>query len=143
LPSNVTAGNFITTPPLIDRQHFIAAGRINLNQNGDWLDELIRMIWVVESKCQYNPPDGDGGRAVGPLQLHTAAVDDVNFFCNQNFSYEDRRDPEKAKQIARLYIAYWLDCHKKEIACRIFNGGPLGWRKTSTDAYWGKIQGVK
>ena len=86
---------------------------------------------------------GDDGRAVGALQVHKGTVDDVNRYYRTNFSYCDRSDFTKARLIARLYIRMWMDIHKEEIAARIFNGGPRGWRNKSTVKYWRKIQGVK
>ncbi|HIJ67259.1 MAG TPA: hypothetical protein HPP51_03120 [Planctomycetes bacterium] len=108
--------------------------------NRDWLDELIEKIHQVEASGRLNPPDGDGGKSAGPLQLHECVVDDVNRYRGTDFAYEDRRDPEKARRIAKLYITMWLQIHRDEIAARIFNGGPRGWRKKSTDGYWNEIQ---
>ena len=105
-----------------------------------WLDELIEKIWQVESSGRLNPPDGDSGEAAGPLQIHKCVIDDVNRRYGMDFSYADRRDLDKSKQIAKLYVTMWLEFHKQEIAARIFNGGPRGWQKKSTDAYWLKIQ---
>ena len=120
-------GRAITRPPAVS----------------DWLDKLITKIYVVESGGRLNPPDGDGGRAVGALQLHKCVIDDVNFYYGQNFTYTDRHDLNKAKQIAKLYIAMWMHKQREEIAARIFNGGPRGWQKKSTDKYWQKIQKTK
>lgn len=106
----------------------------------DWLDEVVEKIRLVESGGRSDPPDGDGGRAVGALQIHKCVVDDVNRYYNTDFTDDDRGDLTKSKVIAKLYISMWLDAHKKEIACRIFNGGPRGWRKKSTDRYWKRIQ---
>ena len=108
-----------------------------------WLDELIEKIWQVEASGRLNPPDGDGGRAAGPLQIHQGALDDVNKRYGTKFCREDLRNLKTAKLIARLYISRWMERHKEEIAARIFNGGPRGWRKKSTDEYWEDIQGVK
>jgi len=115
----------------------------------DWLDTLIGRIQQVESGSQNSEcgsekiPDGDDGRAVGPMQLHRCVVADVNRFYGTEFTDDDRRDIEKSRLIAKLYISYWLNVHKEEICSRIWVGGPRGWRKKSTDAYWRKIQGVK
>ena len=109
----------------------------------DWLDELVEKIWFVESSGRFNPPAGDGGKAGGPLQIHPGVIDDVNFYYQTSFTYEDRHDIEKARQIAKLYILFWMNAYKEEIAARIYNGGPRGWRKESTDDYWRKIEGVK
>jgi len=109
----------------------------------DWLDELIEKIWLREASGRLEPPAGDGGKAVGPLQLHRCVIDDVNQFCGADYSYADRLCLEKSKQLARLYIELWLDRNKEELAVRIFNGGPRGWRKNATDKYWLDIQNRK
>jgi len=106
----------------------------------DWLDELIQKLWMVESNGRLKPREGDGGLAIGPLQIHPAVVKDVNKFCGARFSLEDRKDLAKSKLLARLYVTMWMDIHKQEIAARIYNGGPRGWQKKSTDSYWRKIQ---
>ncbi len=117
---------------------------LNFNdERRDWPDELIEKIWQVESGGRINPPDGDGGEAIGPLQIHQGVLDDVNKRYGTKFCREDLRNLKTAKLIARLYISMWMEEHKEEIAARIFNGGPRGWRKKSTDSYWENIQGVK
>jgi len=108
-----------------------------------WLDELIRRLWIIESGGQLNPCPGDDGKAIGPLQIHPAVVKDVNKFCGARFSLEDRRDLAKSKEIARLYITYWMQRHREEIASRIWNGGPRGWQKKTTDEYWQKMQNLR
>lgn len=125
IPISVTAGG---SPP--------ATGHSDV----DWLDELIEKIWFVESTNRLNPPDGDGGNAVGPLQIHQCVLRDVNERYGTNFVRKDLRKLETARIVARLYISMWMEGHKEEIAARIFNGGPRGWRKKSTDTYWERIQ---
>jgi len=105
-----------------------------------WLDELLDKIWAVESSRQLNPPDGDGGAAIGPLQIHADVLIDVNGKYGTNYTCADLRNIETAKTIARLYISMWMERHKAEIACRIFSGGPRGWNTASTDRYWQKIK---
>jgi len=114
-----------------------------LQEGSIWLDELIEKIWLTESSGRLDPPAGDGGRAVGPLQIHKCVIDDVNRRYRTNFSYADRRDLHKSKQIAKLYVTMWLDIHKQEIAARIYNGGPRGWQKKTTDEYWQRVQKQK
>jgi len=144
-------------PPAIDRPNFyentnllknwaggaVGHGTVNHPPDFDWLDELLEKIRQAESGGKPNPPDGDGGNAIGPLQIHKAVLDDVNKRFGTNFTHENCRDIGKAKTIARLYISMWTETHREEIAARIFNGGPRGWRKSSTDAYWAKIQRMK
>lgn len=115
----------------------LSQGRVFVDET--WLDALIESIWFVESSCRTTPPDGDGGEAVGPLQLHGCVLADVNNYYGTGFRASDARDLAIAKQIAAMYIRMWMDKRKTEIAARIFKGGPRGWRKKSTDEYWEKI----
>jgi len=109
----------------------------------DWLDKLLDKIWSVESSRELAPPDGDGGEAIGPLQIHADVLKDVNGKYGTKFTVVDLRNLETAKTIAHLYISMWMDKHKEEIAARIFNGGPRGWQKKSTDEYWEDIRKAK
>jgi len=106
----------------------------------DWLDELLERIWLAESGGQISPPDGDSGAAVGPLQIHQGAIDDVNKYYGTEYKLEDVREIGPAREVARLYITLWMDRYKEEIAARVFNGGPRGWRKKATDEYWRDVK---
>ena len=108
-----------------------------------WLDELIEKIWSIESGGRTDCPDGDNGEAIGPLQIHPCALEDVNRRYGTNFVREDLRNIKTAKIVAKLYISYWFEANKQEIAARIFNGGPRGWRKRTTDEYWEKVKGIE
>lgn len=105
-----------------------------------WLVETIELLWQQESSGRLNPPVGDDGRAVGPLQIHMCVLTDVNKYYGTNFKSVDRKYLTKSKQIAAMYIAMWQEIYKREIAVRIFNGGSRGWRKTSTNKYWNDVR---
>lgn len=106
-----------------------------------WLDALIdALIWQECSGRIRDTPAGDNGKAVGCLQIHECVIEDVNRFYRTAYSLEDRNDPEKSRQICRLYVARWMDVHKEEIAARIWNGGPRGWERVSTVGYWADVQ---
>lgn len=134
--------------------------RINTDK-GDWLGDLIDKIRQVElgggknnhgltrintdlisaeSAAENNVLTGDNGKAFGPLQIHQGVITDINRYYGANYRIRDTCDIESAKEIARLYITMWMEINREEIAARIFNGGPRGWRKTETDCYWAKIQ---
>jgi hypothetical protein len=106
----------------------------------DWLDDLIERIWQQESSGRLNPPDGDDGKAVGPLQIHQEALTDVNQRFGLNYALWDMRDIEKAKLVAKLYITMYLDNNLEEISARIFHYGPAGWRGKDVDGYCEKIK---
>lgn len=93
---------------------------------------------------------GDNGKAVGVLQIHTIVIDDVNRIYGTDFRYEDRLDPVMSEKVCRLYLAYWGLKYKQEMGkdptlevyARIWNGGPRGWNKYSTEKYWLKVKEV-
>jgi len=106
----------------------------------DWLDATVEKIWQAESSGRLACPDGDGGLSHGPLQIQQGVLDDINSHYGTDYTTADTQSIETAKHIAKLYITRWVERHKEEIACRIFNGGPRGWRKKSTDTYWNDIR---
>ena len=108
---------------------------------------LVRALECVESGYNTNAI-GDGGKAVGCLQIWTIVVDDCNRIeGKKRFSYEDRHDRTKSYQMARIYLEYWGTKYEartgrkatNEILARIWNGGPNGWKNTNTKIYWKKV----
>jgi len=104
-----------------------------------FLTELLDDIWRVESSGRISCKPGDGGAAFGPMQIHADVLIDVNTRYDTNFTQADCLNITTAKQIAAMYITMWMEQYKSEIAARIYNGGPRGWRRRSTDKYWVKI----
>jgi hypothetical protein len=107
------------------------------------LDEILDALRAVESGGQRDGgrrATGDGGRAIGPYQIHYAYFLDAGV----EGRYEDCRDPVYAR---RVVIAYWerwcpdaLKGCDAEVLARVHNGGPRGARKHSTLAYWHKVE---
>lgn len=89
---------------------------------------------------------GDGGRAVGPLQVHAAAVADVNRAFGTRYTHRDMADRAKAAAVFDAYL--WLYAQPSRIGravtnedrARIWNGGPQGWRRKATTGYWAKVK---
>lgn len=112
------------------------------------LSHLLALLVMVESSGLPHPPDGDGGRAVGVLQTHEAVVADVNRVYGTRYTLEDRRDPVKSHEMARLYLTHWGQRYQRltgkapsaEVYARLWNGGPDGYKKKATDPYWRKAQ---
>ena len=111
--------------------------------SSDPMEHLLDAIWKVESSGQFNPKDGDGGNAVGPFQIWKCVVDDLNAN-GCKFTYEDRKDYIKSRVMCRLYINLWASKMKRpatmEDKARIWNGGPKGYTKKATIAYWKRVQ---
>lgn len=107
------------------------------------LDALLEALRWVESGGHKNGgrgATGDGGRAIGPYQIHRSYFVDARVAGR----YEDCRDPAFAR---RVVIAYWqrwcpeaLALRDLELLARVHNGGPRGDRKSSTLGYWKKVE---
>jgi len=78
---------------------------------------LISAMMLVESGGDAGAV-GDGGRALGVLQIHACVVKDVNRRYNANFTHADALDPEKAVRICRLYLAIYAGRRTEEDARR-------------------------
>jgi soluble lytic murein transglycosylase-like protein len=108
---------------------------------------LIPLLEAVESGGRPRVV-GDGGKAVGVLQLHGIYVQDVNRISGKTFSGADRLDPGRSREMATLYLNYWGRRYEREtgksatpeVLARIHNGGPQGWQKKATLPYWRKVQ---
>lgn len=107
------------------------------------LDAILEALRTTETGGQVNggrDATGDGGRAIGPYQIHRP------YFLDSGIAgrYEDCRDPEFAR---RVVIAYWkrwcpdaLERCDAQVLARVHNGGPRGARKSSTLPYWRKVE---
>ena len=130
-------------------------------------DDLLDAIEWKESEGDQ-VAEGDNGKAVGAYQLHKIYVDDVNriikmqtddivgnhnYLPSKQFSYEDRWDKAKSREMVVIYLNHYEQLSQKikpfsvpenmlvwERMARIHNGGPDGWRKKSTEKYWEKIK---
>jgi len=106
--------------------------------------ELLEAIILVETRGDSTKV-GDGGKAVGILQIHPIMVREVNncaekLSIEKKFTYEDRKS--KTKSIEMFWI--WAKCHHKDSSdekiARNWNGGPNGHKYKSTKHYWNKVQ---
>jgi hypothetical protein len=105
----------------------------------------VQAIWQVESSGQLHPEPGDGGRAVGPLQIWRIRVDDVNRICQlwglPGYAYEDREDLGKSVEMFTISSLFYEPNGGPEERSRSWNGGP-GWRskRAKTDGYWQRVR---
>ena len=106
---------------------------------------ILQAIRMVESGGNDRVGDGDGGRAIGPYQIHeiywrdaTAQEPDLGG------SYQDCRDRAYAERVLAAYMerhapAAWQRGEAQTIA-RVHNGGPLGPQKAATRGYWLRVR---
>ena len=109
--------------------------------------KLLPILCIIESG--NNPlAVGDNGKAVGILQIHKCVVDDVNRVYGTNFTYADRTYEYASKYMATLYLAYWGRRYMiltgkepdEEVLSKLWNGGPTGYDRDSTNKYWEKVK---
>lgn len=102
---------------------------------------LISAIMAVETGGHRNPDMavGDGGRAIGALQIHRAVVEDVNRFAGTSYTWKGMTNRADARRVCDLYLRKWAKGKSPEDAARIWNGGPSGHTKSATKSYWTKV----
>jgi len=120
--------------------------------------DLHDALWLAESSRQENPPDGDGGRAIGPYQIwHVYWQDAYDFDESLGGTYEDCRNRQYALKVIHCYWrryerkAFWRVYDGKgsmrdfETLARCHQGGcnwrnKEGRRKKQNDRYWNKVK---
>ena len=104
------------------------------------MDALLDAIRQVESSGGKDKRDGDDGKAIGPYQIHRDYWTDGTKFLGVEWPYELARDEKYARPVVRAYISHYGHGKGMEGMARIHNGGPIGWKKESTKAYWIKVK---
>lgn len=107
--------------------------------------QVLDAIRYVESGWRDNVPDGDGGRAIGPYQIHRIYwLDAIEFRPALGGGYEDCRQREYAERVVAAYMERWVPdawANKNaRIIARTHNGGPTGATKRSTLRYWRRVR---
>lgn len=107
------------------------------------LDDILRAIQSVESgghKDNGRHATGDGGRAIGPFQIHKEHWQDSRL----DGRFEDCRDLAYARCVVIAYWQRWcpdaLARRDAEVLARVHNGGPGGATKDGTLGYWNKVK---
>lgn len=102
----------------------------------DW-DRIIYALHQVETGGRLGPILGDGGAALGPLQIHRGYHSDSNV----PGAYDQVSDLEYATRVVRAYMARYATAARlgrpvtPEDIARIHNGGPNGHKKKATLGY--------
>jgi len=112
---------------------------VNLDYN---FDDLLAAIATVESNNDpnaYNKKEN----AAGLYQIRPIYLKDVNRILGvQRYKLFDRFDPQKSREIAYVYLNHYGKNKSLEQLARIHSGGPQGYKRKSTLAYWHKVKRV-
>lgn len=100
---------------------------------------LYRALIEVESGGDPHAV-GDGGKAVGVLQIHPVMVRDVNRILGYDrWTLEDRWSAAESRAMFEVYLDHYGATSYEE-AARKWNGGPRGPSKEATVPYWEKVR---
>lgn len=107
--------------------------------------EILYALRMVESGGRDDVADGDGGRAIGPYQIHEVYWRDAMAHApGLGGGYQDCRQRAYAERVLAAYMerhapAAWQRGDAQTIA-RVHNGGPLGPQKAATRGYWLRVR---
>jgi hypothetical protein len=105
-------------------------------------DNLLDAIRQVESSGGVYT-QGDGGRAVGPYQLWKIYVDDVNRIAKTDYTYADRMDETKSREMVTFYLNHYGKGKTVLEMAAIHCAGPDGWRQMDEPKVKAYIEKVK
>ena len=105
-------------------------------------DSFWRALHIVETSGRTGPIVGDGGKALGPLQIHRAYHQDSRVAGD----YSRVAELDYSKRVATAYFKRWApDAIAKgdvETLARVFNGGPRGPLKPATKGYGVRVKAL-
>jgi hypothetical protein len=105
-------------------------------------DSFWRAIHIVETSGRTGPILGDGGKALGPLQIHRSYHADSRVAGD----YSRVADLDYSKRVATAYLkryapAAWAAGDVETLA-RVHNGGPRGHLKAATKGYGVRVRAL-
>ena len=83
---------------------------------------------------------GDNGRAIGPLQIHAAVVEDVNRIHGTRYTHAQMTNRAVAVRVCVLYVEHYAPGCNAETQARVWNGGPHGAQRGRTLGYWNRVR---
>ena len=104
------------------------------------LAPLFAAIAQVES--------ANGKTSANIYQFQRVYLDDVGRIYGCHFSDKVLTDRFASEQVMLAYLEHYGERYRRktgkaptaEVLARIHNGGPNGWKKPSTEAYWNKVK---
>ena len=105
-------------------------------------DSFWRALHLVETSGRTGPIIGDGGKALGPLQIHRGYHQDSRVAGD----YSRVAELDYSKRVATAYLKRhapeaWAKGDVETLA-RVHNGGPRGHLKPATKAYAAKVKAL-
>ncbi len=107
--------------------------------------QILDAIRFVESSHRDDVPDGDGGLAIGPYQIHRVYWQDaIDSEPTLGGDYQDCRRRDYAERVIDAYMRRWVPGAWRvgdgEVIARVHNGGPRGDLNAATLGYWQRVR---
>lgn len=107
--------------------------------------KFLKAIHMTETQRKHGPILGDGGRALGPLQIHKRYFNDAaEFDPSLGDDYRKVANLQFAERVVTAYLNRYASNaivrNDYQMMARIHNGGPDGWKEKSTLKYWHRIK---
>jgi hypothetical protein len=107
-------------------------------------EQILAAIRQVESSGRDDVPDGDGGKAIGPYQIHEVYWRDAHEHdAALGGGYQDCRRRAYAERVIESYMRRYAPrawaIGDAETIARMHNGGPNGPAKAATLGYWQRV----
>jgi len=139
---NKELGNFIKL--LEDENGILSSCCVCSESKGG---NLIEALIQVESRGKENAV-GDkhlGKPSIGVLQIRPIMVKEVNRILGKSkkkkrFTLKDRFSRKKSIEMFKVWLGYYHNNSSFEEIARCWNGGPNGYKLTSTLSYWNKVK---
>ncbi len=105
-------------------------------------DSFWRAIHLVETSGRTGPIIGDGGKALGPLQIHKSYHKDSRVAGD----YSRVSELDYSKRVATAYLKRYAPAAWKagdvEVLARVHNGGARGHLKAATKGYGARVKAL-
>ncbi len=107
--------------------------------------KFLNALHQVESSGRLGAIVGDGGKALGPLQIHrNYFVDAAQFDHSLGNDYNRVTDLAFAQRVVNAYLNRYAATavaeNNFEVLARVHNGGPSGFKNRATVRYWTKVE---
>ena len=102
-------------------------------------ESFWRALHIVETSGRTGPIVGDGGKALGPLQIHRGYHQDSRVAGD----YSRVADLDYSKRVVTAYLKRYAPtawaAGDVETLARVHNGGPRGHLKSATKGYGARV----
>jgi hypothetical protein len=112
------------------------------NKNESMNAILLSALMAVETGGERNPDlaIGDGGRAIGCLQIHRAVVLDVNRIAGTHYTHDQMTNRVAASRVCEIYLDHYGRGLDDISRARVWNSGPRGHLKDCSRAYGERVR---